>query len=157
MKKVLSVIIILIILFLVGGVCFKLGFSAGEKSMESVANQYKKVIDYYFRQPKEVFSLNGKVVEIKDNILTIETTVQNPYVLPEEWKTKTVKVIVTNETDIGRWEIKEGKPLRIKLGLSDIKINTQISVSAKENIKDKTEFEAKSIELMPTPPAPPTP
>ena len=153
MKKVLIIIIIAIILIIAAGiVCYKLGFTAGEKSMEQIAAQYKKVIDYHMPVTEEMFSLSGKITEIEGNVLSVKTTIQDSYKLPEEWETKIIKIIVTDETKFTKFDIhaEEG----IEINVSGIKVGDQLSASAAEDIKDKTEFTAESIEVYENPEMP---
>lgn len=152
MKQCYLIIIAIILIILVGLICFKLGFVVGKKILEPTVAQYKKLLDYYFPVPEDIFNISGKITEIQNNILSIEVIVQDFYALPEEWKTKIVKVIVTDETRITKFDMDTGK--QIELGFSDLKVDDQIMAGAEENIKNKTEFEAKYIELFVVPEIP---
>jgi len=157
MKKLHLIIIAVIIIIIVAGVCFKLGLNVGTKSIESEVAQYKKVIDYNFPVPEEIFNVSGKIIDIQDKTLSIETIIQDPYVLPGEWKKQTIKVAVADETKITKFDMQTAK--QIDIAISDLKIGDQVSAGTIENIKDKTEFLADYINLyitpaMPTPPPP---
>ena len=151
MKKSYIIIGIIIIILVAGG-CFGLGFVLGKKSLEPTLAQYKKVIDYYNPILENTFGVSGEIAEIQDNALGLRTAIQNPYALPSEWETKIIKIIVTDKTEVAKFDLKEMRG--VKISLSDLKIGDQISVTANENIKDKTEFEATAIHLMTVPEMP---
>lgn len=140
MKNSLTIIIIaIIVIVVVGIISFKWGFNQGAK-------QYKEIIDYYFPMPEEVLNVDGKITEIQGKILSVETTIQDPYTLPENWQTKTVKVKIADETKISEINIETGDTTEIDF--SKLKLNDEIRATAKQDIKDKNEFEAESIELI---------
>lgn len=140
---ILIIIIFIIIVIAAGAICFKAGFNIG-------ADKYKRIVDYYFVSEEQV-SIDGKITEIQeeDNVLYVETTVQDPYALPEEWETKIVKVTVTGETKITVFDFKTAKLIEIQI--TKLKVGDEISARAKEDIKDKTEFTAISIQLYAAP------
>ncbi len=135
MKKTYLIIAIIIIIIL-AGLCLVLN---------SKMLQYKKVIDYYFPVAGEIFSVSSEITEIQANVLSIEINVQDPYVLPEKWETKTVKITVADETKITKFNMETGEETEVDF--SAFKVGNQINANTEENIKDKTEFIAKSIEL----------
>lgn len=146
MKKSPNLIIIGIIIIIIVAIGFyALGNIAGIKSMEQKVAHYKSIIDYYFPMPEKIDYVDGKITNIQDKTLSIETTIQDPYTLPENWKTKIVKVRITDETKISEFTVETGESREI--GLTDFKIGDEIRATAKQDIKDKTEFEAESIEL----------
>jgi len=112
--------------------------------------------------PNEIYNVSGLVEKIDGNTLTVKSFSFG------EQKSFTVKV--TDNTKIIKRELlttppkaEEGKPIspfkETDAKLSDIRENDNINVEASENIKDKTEFEAKTVYIeiqnMPVP-APPT-
>ena len=135
MKKTYFIIAIIIIIILAALCVF----------LNSKMLQYKKLIDYYFPAAEEMFSISGEITEIQDNVLSVETIVQDFRTVPEEWETKIVKITVIDETRIIKFDVETGKTS--EANLSDFKVGNQISANTEENIKDKTEFTAKSIEL----------
>lgn len=155
MKKLHIIIVAVIIIIIVAGVCFKLGLNVGKKTLEQTVTQYKKVVDYYFPVPKETLSISGKITEIQDKVLSIEALIQDPYVLPSEWKKQIIKVTVNDETKITKFDMQTAK--QIDLTISDLKVGDQVSAGATENIKDKIEFIADYINLIIVPTAPPLP
>ena len=155
MKKLHLIIIAVIIIIIVAGVCFKLGLNMGKKSMESEVAQYKKVVDYYFPVPAEALSISGEITEIQNNVLSIKTTIQDPYVLPNEWKKQIIKVTVNDETKITKFDMQTAE--QIDVAISDLQVGSQVNAGAKENIKDKTEFVADYINLYITPALPALP
>ena len=135
MKKPYLIIAIIIIIILAALCVF----------LNSKMLQYKKLIDYYFPAAEEMFSISGEITEIQDNVLSVETIVQDFRTVPEKWETKIVKITVTDETRIIKFDVETGKTS--EANLSDFKVGNQINANTEENIKDKTEFIAKSIEL----------
>jgi len=99
MKLLYFIIIAIVLIIIVGLICFKLGYVSGKKSLEPTVAQYKKVIEYYNPVAEEIFSIFGKITKIEDRTLSIETTIQDPYKLPKEWEIKIVKVIITDQTE----------------------------------------------------------
>ncbi len=140
MKKSYLIITIIVII-VVGLICFM----AGRKSMESEVAKYKKLIDYHFPVAGEIFSISSEITEIQANVLSMKIIVQDSYVLPEEWETKIVKITVTDETKITKFNMETSEISEVNL--SDLKVGNQINANTEENIKDKTEFTATSIEL----------
>ncbi|MFH0930070.1 MAG: hypothetical protein V1814_02350 [Candidatus Moraniibacteriota bacterium] len=99
----------------------------------------------------ELFGISGTIEKIDGNTLTVEAFFFGGK--------KTYKVTVNSDTKIVRREMlqnlpepEEGKPfnpIRDTEGkLSDLKEKDNIVIEADSNIKDKTEFEAKTIYLM---------
>jgi len=152
MKTIHYIIIAIILIIVIGALGLKLGLVVGKKSLESEIAQYKKIIDYYFPMFEETYNVSGKITEIQDNALGVETIIQDPYVLPDEWKTKIVKVIIGDETKITKFDMETGAS--IELNFSTLKVGDEISANADENIKDKNEFTAKYVELMVAPEMP---
>ena len=109
--------------------------------------QYKKVIDYYFPMPKTITNVGGEITDIQDDTITIKTFIQDPYILPEKWEIKSVKVVVTNETEF----IKHLTNTYKEVEFSELKVGDQINAQANEDIKNKSEFTAKFIEIFTTP------
>ncbi len=135
-----TIIIFIIIVMVVGAICLKVGFNIG-------ANKYKRIVDYYFPASEEQVSIDGKIIEIQreSGVLLVETIVQDLYALPEEWKTRIVKVTITSSTEIVAFDLEIAK--LIEIPATKLKVGDKISARAKENIKDKTEFTAKFIQL----------
>jgi hypothetical protein len=129
-----------------------------EKKAESTIPAVPKM-----QLPSEIFSVGGKVENIDGQKITIKSLS-----LGEE---KTYQVTAGSETKIIKREMdlsppKAGtektlsEPKETEASLSDIKIGDSLTVDSADNIKDKTEFTAKSIYLeitigLPTPPAMP--
>jgi len=152
MKQAYIITIAIILIIIVGLICFKLGYVSGKKFLEPTVAQYKKIIDYYFPVFEEAYNVSGKITEIQDNALSVETIIQDPYVLPDEWETKTVKIIINDETKITKFDMETGES--IELNFSTLKVGDEINANADENIKDKNEFEAKYVELFAVPEIP---
>ena len=171
------VFIILILVFLVGfmtskPISFKRGYLRGQKEMEE---KYEKRLVELFPElfaEKEILSVYGEIVEIKDNALVVEIfspstkffedsklnkklvkikdstsiikQVEKPYEEFMEEQEKYMKVLGENpETDI-----LAPRPFReVEIHFSDFKVGCGVSIEADNSIKDKTEFFAKKITL----------
>jgi hypothetical protein len=108
----------------------------------------------------EVTSIFGKVEKIEGKTLTVKA-----FFFGDQ---KTYTVTVGGATKIKKKEAKkelpkseEGKPIEpfayTDAGFSDIRQNDNVSIDASENIRDKTDFEAKTIFIeIVDHPAPPT-
>lgn len=140
MKKICKscIPIIIILIIIIGAVSFKVGFNIG-------GAKYKEIIDYHFPIPKEISRIEGKIAEIKDNIISVETIAEDPYILPNKWKTKIFKVTITNETGITKFDNETGGLTEMQF--SEIKPGDEIIAKAGENVKDKTEFTANYIRI----------
>lgn len=149
MKQVYLIIIAIILIIVVGIACFKFGFTLGKKSLEPTVAKYKQIIDYHFPTQTEILNISGKITTIQDNTLNIETTIQDPYALPSEWKIKTFKVSINDKTEFTKFDPKEAK--NVKISFDDLKVGDRVRVESSENIKDKTEFEATAIRLFTMP------
>lgn len=149
MKKILFIIALIVVLIIVGlafyAIGFKAGIKKGESSMENRINQYKEILDYYNPISENIYDIFGEVTDIQNKTLSVETTVREPYTLPENWPKKIIKVQVTDETKINKYDTKTGQA--IKAYFSEIKKGEAVNVGAQENIKDLDEFEATLIEL----------
>lgn len=129
-----------------------------EKGAAAVTPAIPKVII-----PNEIYSVSGQISKIDGNTLVVKSSSFG------EEKSYTVKVvdgtkIVKREIITSPPEAKEGKPASpfktTDAKLSDLEENSFINVEASENIKNKSEFEAKIVYIeimnMPVPPAPST-
>lgn len=145
MKKNIYIIIAIALIIIIGILGYLLGFSRGKKSMENIVAQYKEIINYYIPEPKEVFGVGGKIKNISNNIIELETIIQDPYVLPENWKTKIVKIIVDDETNLYYFDPASAK--KVPISLSDLSPGKEIYAGSNENIKNKEEFRASYVEL----------
>jgi len=130
---------------LVAGIGFGAGYFVAQGPGNLKAEQYKKVIDYYFPNIQPKNNISGKITAINDTYLNLETTIIDPYVLPGERKTKIVKVLISKDTLITKFDARSGK--NINIGITDLKVNDQISASSNTNIINESEFTAKSISL----------
>ena len=146
MKKT---IVLIIVIVLVAGIGFGAGYFVGKGPSDSKAEQYKKIIDYYFPNIEPTNSVSGKITAIGNDYLNLETIIQDPYVLPTERKTSTIKILISANTKITKFDARTGKNIDIKT--TDLKINDQIGAFSDISIKDKSEFTAKSINLYTAP------
>jgi hypothetical protein len=138
--KTIYFIIALIIIVILAGFCVY----SNAKML-----QYKKVIDYNFPPSEEEVSVMGEITDIQNNIISIKTTITDFYLLPKDWKTKIIKVTVNEQTQITKSDFETGQST--KINLSDIKIGDRVNARTDENIKDKSEFTAKYIEVFTAP------
>lgn len=140
MKKSPFIIITILIIIILAAACLNFGLKA---------NQYKKVIDYHFPMSEEMLSVMGKVTNIQDKIISIETVAKDFYKLPEDWKTKIIKVTITDQTKITKSDFETGES--IEINLSEIKIEDRVSARAGGDIKNKSEFTANYFEIFSIP------
>ena len=155
---------------------FNQGLEQGRKEIEE---KYQTKIEELFPsepEPEEIFSVSGEIKEVKDKILTLETTFYpvNPL---EESKTEIKTVEITEATELVKQVQKSPEELEIEeeafretmeenpeaeissplpyeeftISFSDLKVGDKITVEAEENIKEKTEFTAKKIVLWTAP------
>lgn len=135
MKKGCLALLIILIIVLAGISVF----------LYSKMFQYKKVIDYHFPMSKDMVNVMGEIIDIQNEVISIKTVIEDFYTIPENWKSKIIKVAVTNETDITKSDFETEESTAINL--SDIKIGDLINAQANENIKGKAEFTAKFIQV----------
>jgi len=143
MKK--EYLIIGMVLIIIAIAFYFIGFSNGKNSSEKIIDDYKKIIDYYTAIPDESFSISGEIIRIENNTLSIEIVDQNPYILPNEWGNKIIKVSVSDKTEITKFDTSTATLTEINL--SELKIGDKINATSEENIKDKKEFTANFIQL----------
>ena len=155
---------------------FNQGLEQGRKEVEE---KYQTKIEELFPsppEPEEIFSISGEIKEIEEKTLTLETTYYpaNPL---EETKTemKTVKIAEATEfikqvqkpmeefikeEEAYRKAIEENpetiisppEPFKeLSISFSDLKAGERVTIETEQNIKGKTEFEAKKIVLWTAP------
>ncbi len=169
-QKICIPAVILLVIGII--VSYNLGLKRGEQKIEK---KYQTKIEEIFPavpEPKEVFSIWGKIQEVKENSLTVNAVfgTTNPF---EEEKTelKTINlsenILIVKQVEKSPQEMvieKENfeKTLRenpdsnifppeffkeVSISFSDLKIEDDVRVESEENIKGKTEFTAKKIIL----------
>jgi len=152
MNKAQIIIIAIIAIIIIAGICFKLGIIVGKKSLEGKLSEAQEIIDAYaLPVPEEIFSVDGEIKEIKDNIISLEVALFVALPLPnKEPEKEIIRVVVGEETKIVKTEIPE-YPLeefkQTEISLTDLRPGNWIYATSEENIKDKKEFTAQSIEL----------
>ncbi len=156
-------VIILIIGLAIGGISgFLIGLNQGRIEVE---NKYQKKIEKLFppeMEPDEVFSITGEIAMINDDVLvlTFLSSRYNPF---EEQKMRAKVVRLASQTEIVRLTPKcleeltaeERKiPSSIyredKIDFSELKRGDRVTVEAESNIKNKVEFKAKKVILIPS-------
>lgn len=178
LKNKITQVVFIILVFLVGfivskPISFEQGYLRGQEEMEE---RYEKRLVEVFPElfvEKEILSVYGEIVEIKDNALVVEMfspstkffedsklnkklvkikdstsiikQVEKPYEEFMEEQEKYMKVWGENpETDI-----LAPRPFReVEIHFSDFKVGCGVSIEADNDIKDKTEFFAKKITLL---------
>lgn len=166
-KNLYSLIVaglIFIIVFGWGGYFY--GRKAGERigkeaSQKELADLKQRIKLFFPSQPAEIFSISGSIKEIGKDFLKIEYFVPSelPLLPGETAKKELRKVAVNQNTKIIKIDFSsfsqgmppkpselQAGPKEIKISLSDLKVGENISVTAKENIKDKKEFSATIIQ-----------
>lgn len=176
MPKNIYLILAITVLVIVVLVFFLVGFQIGKsterelrqaeltnelaKKQEEIKFLQSKLEMFYPSLPEEIYSLSGKVTEIKDKTIIMETSVQvNRLPLPggKEIEKQNIKVVVDDQTNITGFKtgiplplpLPEEKPRSEKtLIFSDIKIGDNILVTSTENIKGKKEITASQIKVI---------
>jgi len=96
--------------------------------------------------PPILNTLNGKVLKIEKNTLTIKAFppfIPDPSTSPQPLQEKEYKIIFTEETEISRMN-QQGAPE--KLSLSDIKKDTQINIYVAEDVTQNQKLTALRLE-----------
>jgi hypothetical protein len=171
-KKSIYLAIVLAIVFLLVGFGFGnfYGKMSAEKAWQGKLIEKEKEIDwwksilkdFYPPLPEEIYSISGKITKIEGKTIWIESLVKvSQFPLPEgkEFEKKDIKVNLTNETKIVKIEMAEIPPTppplpppeepfkEIPLKFEDLKVGDQITITSRENIKNKTEILADRIQL----------
>lgn len=172
-QKILYSIVVLIIVALISlSIGWQLGkLSAAKfwqveiaKKQEEIKALQSALELFYPPLPEEIFSLSGKVVEIKDKEILMEAEVRvNRFPLPEgkEIEKQNILVNVTDQTKITEIDLlappplpgEEPRPEKV-LSFEDIKVGDKISVNSEENIKGKKEITASQIQIIKQPSLP---
>jgi len=159
-------IILAMLLLLVGfGIGNFYGKMSAEKVWQGKLAEKEKEIEWWKSQlemfypplPEEIYSVSGKITKIEDKTIWMEAQIRvSQFPLPggKEIEKREIKVNVTDETKIVKIEIPEiplpppeGPFKEVLLKFKDLKVGDQITVSSKENIKNKTEILADRIQL----------
>ena len=144
---------------------FQLGL---QKGMAEVEQKYQIKIAKLFPpapEPKEIFSISGKIKKIEGKTLVGEEKIYsvNPF---EDPKVKQWKVNVTDVTELVKRiektpeEIMQERELlgsgealssfkQIRTDFSDFKVDKEVIAESESNIKGKAEFEARVVILLP--------
>ncbi len=151
-KIIYSIFIILIGLsFLVG---WQLGKISERKTLQEDIDFLKSKLEIFYPPlPDEIYGISGKVIEIEDKTILMESSVS---VSQFETEKQNIKVIVTDQTQI-TLELEPLPPepdeelpteeFEKVVSFSDIKFGNFIYVSSDENIKGKTEIIATKIQI----------
>jgi len=146
---------------------YKQGFSTGAQQTEA---KYQKRIAEIYPPVTNVTGLAGTIKEIQEKALKVEVSIptSNPF---EEQGTELRTVLLTDQTKIIKQIPKTPQEYEndmneynrmvaqnpttpipypssvkdVELKLSDLKVGLFINIEAKENIKEKSEFEASKI------------
>lgn len=186
-KTKFSQIIILVSVFAIGIVigamigstliketAYNQGLTEGKRQIEE--KYQRKIAEIFpsFPEEEEIFSVQGKITEIKDKTLSLEITFYpaNPF---EEPKTEVKLVKIIDSTEIVKrimkspeelleeeqtyeqamesWKETEELPQPplpfkdVSIEFTELKVDNEIIAESEENIKGKEEFTAKKIVL----------
>jgi len=169
MKNKAILILVLIVGFLLG---IMVGYSSKRVDTKSIYQQgyekgwqeAKNLIEEkvpFLQTPKEVFSIEGEVLEVSTDWLKIKAKPVSINPLSELYKETIRKVKITPATEVIKEERilppspkspeeleKLLKERQKKIALSEIKKGDRVRVTSKENILTKKEFQADKIVLM---------
>lgn len=140
------IILVALIFFIVGVLASGLFFQLKIKQLRSqyAADDAKTAAANKIFIPAQMMGITGKVIKIEGNNLTVKV------VFPGGEKDYSVKV-ADNAKIVKKELTKENvasATAETPINLSDIKENDAILAIASEDIKDKTEFEAKALTIM---------
>lgn len=99
--------------------------------------------------PKKINIISGKIESVKGNILTFKA-----FIFGEE---KIFQVSVTKDTKITKRKANQSQSEEKEVRLEDIRSGENAVIEASENVKDKTEFEAKLVLVLEIPAPPESP
>lgn len=150
-EKKPTILITVILIIVVGIICFALGLKIGELILKNRIAEYEKMLDYYAPIPVELYSIEGKIILIKENTITLEAPSPTERKVPgEELAVVTYKITVDENTKITKTEL-DPAPKRTKitdLTLEDLKTGDEITVRSNENLVETTELTATLIEII---------
>ncbi|MDP2967188.1 MAG: hypothetical protein Q8N87_02130 [bacterium] len=164
-KTVQIVILILILSFgiIIGwtlglGKGYSEGYLEGQEEIErKYQEKIKEIFPGSFEEPSEIFSISGKILEVRENALLVKAVFYPTSPFEEiKYEEKIVKLrdateIIKETEEILEQPIEEGHwPFllkRVPISFSELKVGDEVFVEAEENIKDKAEFLAKEIIL----------
>ncbi len=160
---------ILAIILIIGAVCIFIGFEAGKKSagkswqlklveVQKETVWFKKLLEVFYPPlPKEIKSFGGTITKIEGKSFWVEAVLQvSQFPLPEgkETEKRIIKVNTNEKTEISAVQIifpppppEESEEKIIILKIEDLKVGENVSVSAEENIINKTEITAKQVQV----------
>jgi len=145
------VIILIVLLLIVWGIYAMMNKSEQNEEINNVVVNKEKVDDGF---PKEFFSYSGSVVSITDSAIVLNAPASKNYLqqdtrITAKFDDQTVfSKIIIPQTTSGFKPGQSGKLfLREDLTADEVKIGDQVTVIAFENVKGKTEFLAKKIEV----------
>lgn len=159
-KVIISAVLAVVLLV----VSYQVGFSLGKKKTLDQNNKeiakLNKALDFFVPQPlAEVFYVSGEIKSISGNVISLEINSPSERNLPGmEPKKEIRKIDVASGTKLFKISLfavpgidpktkLPAPPKEETIKISDLKVGNIINVSSKENIKDKTEFEASGIQL----------
>ncbi|MCW8966539.1 MAG: hypothetical protein OQK82_07630 [Candidatus Pacearchaeota archaeon] len=130
------------ILITIGIIIVLISGSTGYLIGKNSNNKYKNIIDdIYPSPPEEVYSTQGHIIEISENLIIIRTQDFKQF-LPEEKIEYIDLTIKINEAQIENLFAEE------TLNLSSLKIGDYVSINTKENLRESKEATATSILIL---------
>lgn len=160
-KYIVSILVVLVIGVGLGfSIGTKQGIEQNKRESEAKISELNKTLDFFVPPPPaEVFSVLGEIKSISGNAISLEIISPSERNLPGTEPKKEMRIItVSQDTKIVKFDpfimhtidpkTKLPMPPKIEsIKLSDLKAGDRITASAKENIKDKSSFEASEIQL----------
>ncbi len=129
-----------------------LGIEIGKiLNKNKLITEYQELLDHYFPPLAEVYTIKGKIIAVKENMIVVEAP--NPgkrIILDKEEKLVRYNIKIDENTKITRTEV-DVNPKKTKitdLSLNDLQKGDTVSIRSKENIIGKTEFTASLIDLV---------
>lgn len=146
-KQIPLIIAIIVVIILIVLVIFLGGKKEGTPG-EAPPDTEEKTL------PEEIYGLSGTITDIEENAILIDAII----IFTDGTQGRASrKVLIDENTEITKLIFPEvspedrDKPIQpqeIKLNFSDLKTGDNIEATAKENLRDKTEFTAESINVI---------
>ena len=153
-NALLMIVIVLLIAVIVLAIIFFGNKEQKEETGEPTQSEEEANLEE-INVANEIYGVSGEIKTVEGDVITIKALI--PVASDEEAAMATLKVKVTDSTEIVKLQIPEGGdefsvPEKVALSLEDLKTGDKIDIIAAENIaesvKNQTEFTAGTINVV---------